>query len=420
MLFKKLLFFVLIGISTEVSAQSVTLDSCKQWAHDNYPAIKQYRLIEAGRDYTVDNARKNWLPQVSATASGIAMTDILSLPSQLKAVGMDANLKNATAAGVVNVQQRVYDGGSTKAQQCLTQAQADVQARQLDVTMYDINQRVEQLYFGVLTMEEQLRQNSLLQQDLSISEKTVRSMLRTGTANPTDLDAVLVEEVKARQQQEAMNSSRTAYLNMLSTFVGRTLNSSTTFVRPASLTTETWNEQNVQRPELSLYEARRNVLDAQRKQLDARLKPQVSAFGMGMYHTRMSDLIHNGMLLGGLTVSWNIGALYTRKNDLAQLDNQRQQIEAERATFLYNLHLQDQQADGSVSSLRKQITQDDEIVRLRENIRSKSEKKVQLGTESINEMLRDVNAVSTARQQKALHELQLLQVIYEKENNLGK
>ena len=39
-------------------------------------------------------------------------------------------------------------------------------------------------------------------------------------------------------------------------------------------------------------------------------------------------------------------------------------------------------------------------------------RRVQNGTETINEMLRDVNAVNEAQQQKDIHEIQLLEEIY--------
>ena len=140
---------------------------------------------------------------------------------------------------------------------------------------------------------------------------------------------------------------------------------------------------------------------------------------MGVYHTKVTSLIHNGMLVGGLTLSWNIGALYTRKNDLQKLMVQQQQIESERATFLFNNHLEVETAEGNIAMLKKQLLRDDEIVRLREQIRGKSEKKVRLGTESINEMLRDINAVSKARQQRSTHEIQLLAALYALKNTIN-
>ena len=88
----------------------------------------------------------------------------------------------------------------------------------------------------------------------------------------------------------------------------------------------------------------------------------------------------------------------------------------QRKVFLFNNHLQNEQEYGVIASLRKQIAQDTEIIRLRESIRSKSDRKVQFGTESVNELVRDINAVNLAKAQKAMHEIQLLQEIYKLKN----
>jgi outer membrane protein TolC len=390
--------------------QTLTLEECKQMAHDNYPVVKQYRLVQQTRDYTLQNIVKGWLPQVSANAGGYAFTDMLATSNQMAAMGMD--MKNYMLNGSVTVNQNIYDGGQMAANKQVAEAQSDVQSNQLNVSMYEINDRVEQLYFGILLLDEQLAQVKLLQEDLTISNNTVSSMMKGGVANQSDLDAVRVEQVKSQQQQGSLVASRKAYLRMLGVFINKQLNENTQLERPSMIAVSEANN----RPELNYYTAQSKLLDAQRKQLDTRLRPTISAFGMGMYHTKVMDMMKSGMLLGGLSVSWNIGALYTRKNDIKKLELQREQIESQRETFLFNNRLQAENTNGQIENLRSQITQDEEIVSLRESIRSKSEKKVKLGTESVNEMLRDINAVSQARQQKALHEIQLLKEIYNMKN----
>ena len=133
---------------------------------------------------------------------------------------------------------------------------------------------------------------------------------------------------------------------------------------------------------------------------------------MGMLHTKVSDIVHNGLLLGGNSVSSTIGALYTRKNDIHKIEVQRQMNDNLKETFLFNNRLQNEDADGNIQSLKKRLTKDAQIVTLRENIRQTNEKKVKLGTETVNELIRSINAVNMAQQQQSLHELQLLQAIY--------
>ena len=403
-------FLMCLAMPLLSQAQSLTWEECLKLAHDNYPAIHQYGMVESMRSYTVSNAAKGWLPQVSVQAGANAFTDIIDATEQMRQMGITT--KNYVASGMVSVKQPIYDGGQIAAGKAIAEAEACAEQRRLDVTMHGVNERVEQLFFGVLTLDEQLKQNALLQSDLAVSLATVNSLMKNGLANQSDVDAVSVEQVKAEQQAEQLTASRKAYLTMLGTLIGKELGESASLVRPALIAAASQNDWGRNRPELSYYNAQDALINSKRKQLDARLRPTLGFTGLGMLHTTVSDRINNGLLLGGITLSWNVGALYTRKNDLRKLEVQRQQNDNLRDVFLFNNCLQNEETDGSLQSLRKQIGKDAQIVTLRENIRQSNEKKVRLGTESVSELVRSVNAVSMARQQQSLHELQLLQTIY--------
>lgn len=407
-----ILFVLLIAFSSmRAIAQSLTIDECVEKAQANYPAVKQYKLIEQSRNYSMANATKGWLPQIGVSAGAYGFTDIID-NDLLNMMGVD--MENYLLNGSVTLSQNIYDGGQISTSKRITQAQAEVERRQLDVTMYEIDEKVQQIFFGILMIDEQIEQNRLLQEDLSISYNSVESMMKGGIANQSDLDAIKVEQVKARQQLGSLQSSRKAYVRMLGVFIGEPLDERCTLQTPSPSTTTIrfWSEDLILRPELTYYSAQERLLDEQRKRLNSDLRPTLSAFATGMIHNSVTDMINNGILVGGLSLSWNIGALYTRKNDIQKLNLQRLTIASNRETFLFNNRLQNEDSNGAIENLKTQIEQDDEIVSLRESIRSKSEKKVESGTESVNEMLRDINAVSQARQQKALHEIQLTKEIY--------
>lgn len=413
-------------LSASLSTQAITLKESLQMAHDNYPAIRQYQLIEQTRDFTLENASKGWLPQVSASAGAYAFTDPIKSNEQIARMGID--FKNYMANASVTIRQNLYDGGEMAAQKEVTSAQSEVQKHQLHVSMYGINERVQQIYFSILLLDEQIVLNELHQKDLSTSEKNIRSLIKGGIANQSDLDAILVECLKLKQQKDAIAVSRQAYLQMLGVFIGKELMVSEKLEKPSMESNvlrtpeETTSDSSsslflaknwgINRPELQYYDSQNLLIDARRKQLDTRLRPTLSLFGMGMLHSKVSDMINYGMLAGGISLSWNIGALYTRKNDIRKLEVQRQMNDIQREVFLFNNRLQNEQEYGIIASLRKQIAQDTEIISLRESIRSKSDRKVQLGTESVNELVRDINAVNLAKTQKAMHEIQLLQEIY--------
>ncbi len=411
-MYKRGMMILATGILACASfAQGLSLEDCRRMARDNYPAIRQYGMIEQSRGFTLDNAAKGWLPKVNVSAGAYALTDIIKDTPQMRQMGMD--IKNFMAAAAVSVSQPLYDGGQIAAQKRVASAQAGVQSGELDVSLYAVNERIDQLFFGILLLDEQLTQNELLRNDLLVSVHTVQSMVKGGLANQGDLDAIQVEVLKVRQQREALEASRKAYLRMLGVFVGKDMDEGEKLEKPVLAGSA---GRSVNRPELYCYALQDVLLDARRKQLDAQLRPTLSLFGIGTVHTRTSGLMHNGMLVGGVSLSWNIGALYTRKGDIRKLELQRQMNDTRRETFLFNNRLQNELEDGNVASLRKQMAQDDEIVRLRESIRSKSGRKVELGTESVSGLVRDINAVSLAREQRALHEIQLLQAVYRQKN----
>ena len=409
-----MLFLMMVALSAQAQ---LTLEQCYELARQNYPAIKQYALVEQSRDFTLQNTAKGWLPQVSVNGRASYQSKVTQLPIDVSQFGIDyKGLSKDQYDAHVMVNQPIYDGGVITANKNILKAQTDVQTAQLDVTMYSIRERVNQLFFSVLLIDEQLAQNQLLQDDLKLGLNTVSAMMKGGIANQTDVDNVKVEQIKARQQEHSLRTARHTYLTMLGSFINLSLDANTQLEKPADPGFKSQGSDPNNRPELAMYDSQNRLLDARLKALDASLMPKVGAFLQGGVGNPGLNMLKNGWdtyYRIGATISWNIGSFYTRKSDQQLIANERQQITANRETFLFNNRLQQQQTNGQIENLRQQVSEDEEIIQLREGIRNKSEKRVQNGIETVNEMLRDINAVGEARQQKAIHEVQLLQEIYE-------
>ena len=387
------------------------MEQCKAWARDNYPVIKQYGLVEQSRRFTVENAAKAWLPQVSVSGTASYQSDVTTIPITLPGVDIPTLSKDQYDVNIT-VSQQVYDGGAVSSAKCLAEAQGDVGREQVSVAMYDVNRRIDELFFGILVLDEQLKQVGVLQSDLSLSLASVEAMVKGGVANQTDVDAVKVEQVKARQREISLLTQRNTYLKMLSTFIGKDIGDGDTLVKPTPPVLQ--NGAN-SRPELALYAAQERLLDARLKSLNVALRPNVGLFARGGYGNPGLNMLKDDFdayYKVGVTLSWNFGSLYTRANDRRNIDIERQTVQSERDAFLFNTRLQTEMQSGAVDNLREQLRQDDEIITLRRRIRDKAELRVANGTETVNEMLRDINAVSDAQLGKRLHEIQLLQEMY--------
>ena len=408
---KSIVVILLMFLTFSAKAQ-ITLKQLQEQARANYPAIRKYGLVEQSRDFTLSNVAKGNLPQVLFQGNASYQSSVTRLPIDVGKFGIDyEGLPRDQYNTSVTISQVIYDGGKITAEKKIARAQADVQNEQINVMMYGIRESVNRLFFSILLIDEQLLHNILLQDDLRLVQKNVEAMITGGVANQSDADLVSVELIRARQQEEMLQTFRRTYLSMLSTFIGTHIDASVKLRKPTEALFPTANN----RPELSFYNAQQRLLDLQQSSLDVSLRPRVDIFLQGGVGNPGLNMFKNGWdayYKVGATVSWNIGALYRRKNDTQLIDMERQQVNVNRETFLFNIRIQEQQLKGQIENIRSQIAHDDEIIRLRENIRRASEKRVESGIETVNEMLRDINAVSEARQQRAIHEVELLQEIH--------
>ena len=316
---------------------------------------------------------------------------------------------------VLELQQKIWDGGGIRMQKKQTTAEAEIEKERLNVDMYALNSRVNDLYFGILLLDEQLRQNELLQDELERNYRQITAYVENGIANLADLDAVKVEQLNTRQKRVVLVSSRVAYLKMLSLLVGEELSQETTLEKPVPQN-EVSAVSEIHRPELSLFDAQGAGLQVQEKALNVRHLPQFGLFVQGAYGNPGLNMLKNEFspyYIAGVRLSWNFGSLYTLKNDRRVIENKRQQLDNNRDVFLFNTRLQMTQQDQAIRSLEKQMQDDNEIIRLRTNIRKAAEAKVANGTLTVTEMLRELTNESLARQSKALHEIQRLMGIYQ-------
>ncbi len=397
-----------------------TIDECRRAAVSNYPLIRHYGLIEKTTSLTVSNLEKQWLPQVSAQAQATYQSDVMSWPEQmqtmLSGLGLELDgLKKDQYKVGVDVQQTVYDGGAIKSRQEIAERQGEVETAQNDAKIYGVHQRVNEMYFGLLLVEEQIRLNRDLQELLGANEKKLAAMLKGGTASESDYLNVKAERLNAAQQLTSLEAQRTTLARLLSAFCGIEVTSPTKPSADAASLPEEGPH-----PELRAIDAQLRLADAQEKALDAALKPKVGLFAQGYYgypgYNMFDDMMSHRWSLNGMVgarVSWNIGALYTRKNDKAKIQLQRDAAETSRDVFLFNNNLEQIQLDENISRYRKLMADDEEIISLRSRIRKAAESKLSHGIIDVNDLVKEINGENAARVQRSIHEIQMLKEIYD-------
>lgn len=398
-----------------ISQAQITLESCQQQARENYPLVRQYDLLQLAEKYTLSNVAKGNLPQISLSGKVSYQSEATTFPFEIPGLGIKGLPKDQYQA-LVEIKQNVWDGGKIRHQKAQVKAVTEENARQLDTSMYALEERVNQVFFGILLLDEQRTQNKLLEEELVRNLKTVEAYRMNGTANDADVDAVQVEILQTKQQRIQLENNRTAYLRMLSLLTGKEFPAQAQLIRPEPVAT---TSSGFNRPELRWYEAQEQTVTVQRKGLQSGYLPSFSLFAQGAYGNPGLDILKDkfrAYYLVGARFTWNFGSLYTLKNDRRKLDNQLQKIQNERDLFLFHTQLQVAEEDGTIQSLRQQMKKDEEIIRLRENIRRSAQAKVGNGTLSVSDMLKEITAENLARQAKAVHEVQLLMHLHQRKH----
>ena len=405
-----------------MSALGQTLDECQQAAEKNYPLIQQYGLIEKTTRLTIVNIQKGWLPQVSAQAQATYQSDVTAWPNEMKTMmsGMGIDMQGLTKDQYrvgIDVQQTIYDGGVIGSQKRIAREQGKVQTAQNEVNIYHIRKRVNEMYFGLLLIDEQIKLNNDLQTMLAGNENKLESMTKRGTAAESDLQSVKAERLNAVQKATELASQKQMLQRMLSTFCGMEV----TEVRKPKVKADGGGVMaENRRPELKALDAQLSVLNAQEKALNAALMPKVGVFAQGFYGypgmNMFEDMMRhkwswNGII--GARITWNIGALYTRKNDKAKLQLQRNMTENSREVFLFNNYLDQIQQNEDIVRYQKLMAQDGEIISLRQAVRKAAESKLAHGIIDVNDLVREINQENAACVQQSVHEIEMLKEIYD-------
>ena len=268
-------------LTATLAHAQLTLDECQREAQANYPLVRQYGLIEKAREYDLSNAGKGYLPRFSLSGKATYQSDITQLPVEIPGINVKTAPKDQYQV-MLELQQTIWDGGDIRNQKRLTRAASDVDMEKQNVDMYALNDRINQLFFGILLLDEQLNQNQLLQDDLGRTHKQVSNYIINGIATQSDLDAVSVEQLNAKQRRIELETSRQAYINMLSAFIGKEIPLGTTLQKPVAEDTGSVNGIN-NRPELRLFEAQGEQLRVQEATLNARVMPRFGLFVQGAY-----------------------------------------------------------------------------------------------------------------------------------------
>lgn len=397
----------------------LTIEEAYKLARSNYPLTKQRELITKTAQLTIANAAKGYLPVLSMNGQATYQSTVTNFPFTIPIPGFSLPKYSKDQYKLYfELDQVIYDGGLIKNQQQVAKTTAAVQEQSMEVELYQLYSRVNDLFFGVLLIDEQLKQNGLLLSDVHNAIDKTKALIANGVAYRSSIDELEAQFLQTEQDSISLMANRKAYVAMLSLFINRSLDEQAIFERPIPPVLE----NVVSRPELLLYEHQKKVYDDQHRLLNLQLLPKLGLFAQGGYGRPGLNMLSNGFswyYSGGLKLTWNFGSLYTHKNQLDLLQIGNEVIDSRAETFLFNNGIAQAQQKTVIARYRELLETDDQIVALRLSVKNSANAKLQNGVLSTHDYITVINAENEARQNRVLHETLLLQALFNYKNITG-
>ena len=422
-----LTFFLLLLTMAIPGYADVTLDYCLQRAEENYPEIKKYGLLESTSELSLEEINRGWWPRLGLSAQANLQNIVPAFPGilqnmlaqngfELKGMG---KLQYKVAA---ELNQTIWDGGASKAQRAIERASLAESKAALDVELYAIRSQVENIYFGILLIQEQMKQTESTIELLFANLQRLESMVRNGTAMQSDADMIEAQCLTLKQSMADARNAMKGYRDVLSVYIGEELGEQILICPEAEMPQSAGSE----RPELTLFDKRIENNMARLKAIDASVMPHIGFFTQAYYgypgYNYFESMTNRSLsfnIMAGVRMSWNVESLYTKDTKRHKLTLNSDMVNADREKFLFNSRLQSAHENSEIEAIREVMKEDSRIVELRQNVRRSAESQLRNGIIDATALLSKINDENQARLNSAYHNIQLIQNIYKLKNTLN-
>ena len=408
----KQITLILVSIASFAFGQKETLslDSCLRMAKRNYPLIKQNNLISENEKNILNSDNKNWLPKLSFISKATYQSEAISFAGTPFA---GLTFPKDSYLSAIDLEQTIIDGGQIKHQKQIDKLAGDNQLLANEVELYKLIDKINQLYSSVLLSRENIKTLNIYRDDIENRKSVLAASLKNGLILPSNFDELVAEELKTEQSIVEAKDNIVALYQSLGLFINKPLlNDSTVFTTQPILNTNNSNEIN--RPELKLFESQKLMLDSKHK-LDSRIAlPKLTISGEGAYGRPGPNFLDQNLRFFGqasLNLKWNIGYLYTLKNEKQDIAISKKMVDVQKEVFEFNLKTLMATQEAQINSFKDMIEKDKLIIEKRHNITLTASSQLENGSITTTDYLTQLNAEMQAVLNQKVHEIKLMNAI---------
>lgn len=416
--YKLVLAVLYLLVHVTIQAQpKLQLDSCIRWVQD-YPLTKQYQYIDQIQTLQQSNLQKNWWPQLNLSGQATYQSTTFALPLKIPGINIESPSKDQYRV-FGELQQTIYDGGVTAQLKTMSSLQASGENKKLDAELYKIKEKVIQLFFNALFIDNQTEQLKITEKDLLALSKKINAATQNGVSSKYNESVIEAEIIKLRQRQIELQDNKTAILKSIGKLTGKTLSDNIGLAQPLI-----YQEypMNIRRSELELLQVQKLQLNNQAVLATKKAMPKVGAFAQVGYGRPALNPVSNefeSYFIGGVKMNWSLSSYYTlaKEKQILQFQSKLVDTQQEAFTLLTENTINTQLLESE--KYKKLLASDDQIIELRTKIKMATQAMLDNGVISYADYLKELDAEDLAKTAKAMHEIQLLQAQYQLQLTIG-
>ena len=403
---KQLLFIVFLLPILSNAQQKLTLEECYLLVNKNYPIAKQSDLLQQKSTFEIEALKKGKLPKIDLNAQATYQSEVTQLPISLPNVTVNP-ANNDQYRATLDVNQLLYNGGVINATTKLKEAQALTQKQQVEVSLYQLKLKINQLYFSILVLQE--RESILVskQDQLSTKSKEVKSGVKFGAILPASEKVLEAENLKIKQQLVEINSDRMKLFQNLASLTNSEMNSKAKLEKPTLILDFV---QKSNRPELKLYDLQSQQIENSSVILSKNQLPKINAFGQAGYGNPGLNMLDNSFqpfYVLGIKANWTVFDWNKTKSEKQALSVAKEIVNTEKETFQLNTQMQLQEFENEIKKQEEILKTDFEIIDLREYILKSADAQLKNGVITSSEYMAEFTNLYEAKTNQKGHEIQL-------------
>jgi len=427
---RRILIFLGLGILAcqGMSGQRIiTLKECYERAYAAAPISAEKGIYDNIWQIKDKNLSKGWLPSLDANgslvynSSVVDMTDVIGALPVPGIADLIKPLPHEQYKITVDINQMIYDGGSIKSARALEKADLQINEKQNETDLYKLRGQINSYYFNLMLLD---RQKELIHNYLQLINKKISSLnsaAENGVILKSDIDVLSSEKIKLEQQLTENGIRKIALLKILSDLTGSEIDASVQFVTPQT-GEELSNE--LTRPELQIFDLRREQLDASLNMIKSKRMPKAFGFAtLGYGNPPGSNFFKDEFApyyILGAGVKWNIFDWNKSKNERQIVSLQQNLIDSRKEDLTDNLKRLLDAKEAEIKSIESLLLTDNELINLRKRISSAAESQYENGTITATEYLNELNSENQARINYEIHKINLAMAKVEFLNISGK